>query len=419
MFIFSDNKKLNVHDDSDDGISVISESELLKNSSANSDNEEKLVDLPKLTLHPELRQSLLERTVDTEDEIKYEPITPPSTPHNNLSKSFPQKKLNFFHFNFILVSLRQRNQSIDLETPSLPCTSHFSWIAFALIGVSMAFLLGNFLDLKDSIEAIGTQFEQRILNLEVQNDLLRSQISRLKAQQSTVDQEEIDEDPIMLDLTTVPSFESPEDIIVPPPTKKVWLGDGEEEHFVKILDKKFALPDYCFYENEDDLFNEYNSKVCDEKQRKLDRKLSSRDDKKYKSNFKESTPENFVEESANVEPIQDENKELRGAEGSGGRPKKFKKFKESKNYKEGKKYKDSIKDLNIEEKSEILEEQPLIKNEFNTEKFDKREKLGQQDDRFKKSQDQKQYLEKEDKKSNKKFKKNEDKENQQNYKNSR
>lgn len=85
MFIYSDNKKLSVHDDSDDGISVISESELLKNSSANSDTEDKLVDLPKLILHPDLRQSL-DGSLDTEDEQRFEPMTPPSTPHDSLSK---------------------------------------------------------------------------------------------------------------------------------------------------------------------------------------------------------------------------------------------------------------------------------------------------------------------------------------------
>lgn len=231
----------------------------------------------------------------------------------------------------------------------------------------MAFLLGNFLDLKDSIEAIGSQFEQRILNLEVQNDLLRSQIMRLKVQQNPVDQEEVnevfsnDEEPIMLDLPTLPTFENFEEKIVPPPTKKVWLGNGEEDHYVQILDKKFALPDYCFYDNEDDIFNEYNAKVCDEKQKKLDRKLSSQEDKKdekYKSNFKDLTPD---EESDNLEPIQDQK---RGAEGSGGRPKKFKKFKESKNYREGKKYKDSKKDLNSEDNTEDFEENPK-KEDYN------------------------------------------------------
>ena len=65
-----------MEDESDDGISVISESELHKNS----DNEEKLVDLPKFILNEDLRKNVLMKTLHDDGEVTFEPLTPPDTP---------------------------------------------------------------------------------------------------------------------------------------------------------------------------------------------------------------------------------------------------------------------------------------------------------------------------------------------------
>lgn len=60
--------------------------------------------------------------------------------------------------------------------------------------------------------------------------------------------------------------------VAPPKTKTVWLGN-EEEDKVKILDKKQILPEYCYFNSdEDDLFYEYNMELCENKLKKLEAK---------------------------------------------------------------------------------------------------------------------------------------------------
>lgn len=231
LFIFR--QEINASEESD-GISVISEGEMYKTTLSGNESEN---ELDKAT------------EAQTEDE-SYRPITPPLTPltiRADAMKEFEQETFSEAH----------------------PTTNIFSskplmaGIAFVLL---FSVLYSNFRSLKSELQSIYSRVE----TLEQENQILKTTLDELvKSIRSTEHFAIADE--IIYPATV--SADDTEERRKPPKTKSVWLGN-EVEDKVKILDKKQqgSLPDYCYFTDENDLFYEYNTEICESKRRKLEAK---------------------------------------------------------------------------------------------------------------------------------------------------
>jgi hypothetical protein len=227
IFIF---RSETVSSESDDGISVISESELCKTLSEN-----------------EVEKCEEETATEAMEDPEFQmPPTPPATPILKVEKE----------------------QFKEYETSPAFRTIRDISIVFncGLVIVLICYIFYSFFGRMH--REINSNI-QRITNLEEENRMLKIQLDQLTNIVNPV--EAVTEDQL--------EFLDKEEPRAPPPTKTVWLG-SETEHKVEILDKKYELPDYCYQTQEEDLFYEYNQAICEEKRRKLEKSKSAKQKKK-------------------------------------------------------------------------------------------------------------------------------------------
>lgn len=229
---------------SDDGISVISESEVFKTTASNndSDNEEKTV-----------------KAEDTESDLEsYRPLTPPMTPDIQAG------------------ALKGRDGEIGrgeiVQEPENGNKTLFIGVALCVVA---SILYSHISGLNSSIHAINLKLSQ----LEYENQLLKTSLDKIVASCLGPEASEVF-DPLILDNPAANILEAESRPSPKPKTKTVWLG-SEKEDKVEILDKKHnsLLPAYCYFTDENDLFYEYNVEICEAKRRKLEAKNARRDKK--------------------------------------------------------------------------------------------------------------------------------------------
>jgi hypothetical protein len=261
-----------------DGISVISESEMCKNNSNNSDGE---VEKPNLRL-PEPEDDEEQEDGDNEESDEFE---------DNSEETTIQKSDDFCADDSepMITALKKYQENVVKEIDTIRDSSKQQQHAFPknnqgfmlLIGVSLiiAILYTNVTSLKNELAKTASIYEQRIARLEQENQLLKSQLDdlmwRLKKSDSLspVQREETPQESSNDKIKYRAYMNDQEPKVREPATKKVWLG-GEKEEVVKILDKKYnSLPNYCYHTDEDDLFYEYNKENCERKKQKLDERI--------------------------------------------------------------------------------------------------------------------------------------------------
>lgn len=263
-----------------DGISVISESEMKLHT--NSDGEQ-----------PHIPEEIEEEDENTEthDEIKNNEeldenlLTPPSTPNEFNEQEEEEDQMHETALKkYENVALKEADSS-----ESTASTCHKSNHAvLLLIGMSLiiAVLYTNVSSLKNELSRTVSIYEQRIVRLEQENQILRTQLDELMRKLHK------DEGSLVGNKVTYTKDKSApptpqkiqrqaaveEEIYQKPPaTKDVWLG-GEKEEVVKVLDKKYnSLPDYCYFTDENDLFYEYNMENCEKKKQKMEERIKKRE----------------------------------------------------------------------------------------------------------------------------------------------
>lgn len=158
-----------------------------------------------------------------------------------------------------------------------------------------AILVGNSRIYTDKIDEYNFQHEQRISELELENNILKNEMNKLKhlytrteldeqVQQADSDWAKVLEEKLAEEQAQAePEPETPteEPLVfrkVPPQDedivhKVVWSGDDGQP--MLIADKDYVLPDFCFNKDavQDALFSEYSGKYCDIKRRKVEAKL--------------------------------------------------------------------------------------------------------------------------------------------------
>lgn len=241
---------------------MISESEMLKNNYSNNDNVARSIIEE---FQEEGSSEEVEEAKEEEEEVKkVEFLTPPATPSDEIEKKCEE------------VTSKELAE-INNENPVNTAKDQHSHGAVLLIsmGLIIALLYTNISSLKKEFARTSSMYEQRIANLEIENQQLKAQLDGLIMQLRSNEE-------IMMPLNT----EKVDDILLEekfierqeeanrkPITKDVWLG-GEKEDVVKILDKKYnSLPDYCYFTDESDLFYEYNKETCERKKKKLDERV--------------------------------------------------------------------------------------------------------------------------------------------------
>ena len=222
-----------------------------------------------------------------EDQSKYEPITPPQTPHENKSTSTEKKSKTI------------EKQQLEVNNQAIQTTSFQSFtlkkrtnidsyrilMILTLTGIIVA-TIGIVVNVKVDVHNSNTIYEHRIANLLLENQLLRVklEISELKSipkQQISIIIDETYQEPSQKSLHESPQIHdetlfSPlvEEVEEEKPTiitKKVY--SGEEDKIIEILDSRYLLPAYCYFTQEDDLFHDYNVQKCEIKKKKLAKKL--------------------------------------------------------------------------------------------------------------------------------------------------
>lgn len=202
----------------------------------------------------------LDKAIEAQEEDdSYDPMTPPLTPLTitaDTIKEYDQEAFN-----------EARPPTCILSSKPLVAS-----IAAVLI---IAFLYSNFRSLKSDLQSI----QSRVEALEQENQILKTALDELEKKMrdpfSTAEE---------IVFSAAFNDEEVEERRNPPKTKRVWLGN-EVEDMVQILDKN-SLPDYCYFTDENDLFYEYNTEICEGKRRKLEAK-KSRDNKDSKGKRKE------------------------------------------------------------------------------------------------------------------------------------
>ncbi|CAG9808846.1 unnamed protein product [Chironomus riparius] len=254
-----------------DGISIISESEMNKEHTA-SDTE-----IERGQIAEEIDQ---EANFEAQDEAKNNQdnedpnlLTPPSTPYEITEE---EQELPFNAL---------EKYEVKEETPDTATCHKNSHGVLLLIGMSLiiAVLYTNVTSLKNELAKTVSVYEQRILRLEEENQVLRTRLDELmtKLEQSSPYTTIVDALPVS---RIIQDYQTEQETTRRPPvTKDVWLG-GEREEVVKVLDKKYnSLPDYCYFTDEDDLFYEYNLENCEKKKQKMEERLKKLHDKQDKS----------------------------------------------------------------------------------------------------------------------------------------
>lgn len=190
----------------------------------------------------------------------------------------------------------------------------------------VAILVGNSRTFNNRVDEYKFQHEQRISELELENNILKNEMNKLKhlytrteldeqVQQADVEWEKVLEEKLAEEEqvqeqaqeaepepTAEPESPTEEPLVfrkVPPQDEDikrrvVWSGDDGQP--MLIADKDYVLPDFCFNKNavQDDLFSEYSSKYCDIKKRKVEAKLrkaefARKNHKRYKEPRKDYT----------------------------------------------------------------------------------------------------------------------------------
>ncbi|XP_049548650.1 trichohyalin-like [Anopheles darlingi] len=268
-------------DESSDGISVISESDIVSG--------DKIVDQeddPTPTLH---------FTENLNLSSTYEPLTPPYTP---TSASTSPKE---FKENALQVQKTGDENALEriqsVVPRSLEPVSNVKWIVFSVLATAMAaVILGNSMRLKGRVDEINFEHEKRISELELENNILKQEMNKLRhmytrseldeqVQRAEFEWQERLRNSEPADLASEDAAPQPEvrpqsePIRKVPPQdtgvkrKVVWSGDEEEP--MLIVDKDFVLPAFCYNQDravQDDLFFEYSAKYCDVKKRKIEAK---------------------------------------------------------------------------------------------------------------------------------------------------
>ncbi|XP_055639292.1 titin homolog isoform X2 [Toxorhynchites rutilus septentrionalis] len=172
----------------------------------------------------------------------------------------------------------------------------YAGVTFSIILTAIiAILVGNMRVLHNRMTENDVQHTQQILELSIENEMLRAELNNYLRVYSRGDLEDqvnqanlnfketlakIEED-AQAELEAHPDLDpskSPPVRIVQPeedfvPRKVVWSGDEEEP--MLIIDKEFVLPHFCRDKTalKDGMYNEYASKYCDISRRKIDAKL--------------------------------------------------------------------------------------------------------------------------------------------------
>ncbi|XP_052869020.1 ABC transporter F family member 4-like [Anopheles cruzii] len=263
-------------DESSDGISVISESD-----AASCEKLHDVDDVLAPTVH-------FQQKIDLTTPPEYEPLTPPYTPD---AVRAPRDEL---YDNTLQVQQAVADQSLETIRSVVPATSPVSgasWVIFSVLATGMAaILLGNSMRLNSRVNEINFEHEKRISELELENNILKQEMSKLRHlyTRSELDEQvqqaefewmtksaESDAEP---EPEPVPAVPSQPVRIVPPQDagikrKVVWSGDEEEP--MLIVDKDYVLPAFCYNQDravQDDLFFAYSAKYCDVKKRKVEAK---------------------------------------------------------------------------------------------------------------------------------------------------
>uniref|UniRef100_A0A2M3Z070 Putative transcription termination factor rho n=1 Tax=Anopheles braziliensis TaxID=58242 RepID=A0A2M3Z070_9DIPT len=267
-------------DESSDGISVISESDITSG--------DKIVDQEEdgaPTLH--FTETLNLRST-------YEPLTPPYTPTSasTAHEEFKEKSLQ--------VQQTGDDNALEPVQSVVPLShepvSNVKWIVFSVLATAMAaVILGNSMRVNGRVDEINFEHEKRISELELENNILKQEMNKLRHMYT---RSELDEQVQRAEFEwqerlrnseqddhapedAAPQSEVPESEPirkVPPQDtgvkrKVVWSGDEEEP--MLIVDKDYVLPAFCYNQDravQDDLFFEYSAKYCDVKKRKIEAK---------------------------------------------------------------------------------------------------------------------------------------------------
>ncbi|CAO1441689.1 unnamed protein product [Diamesa serratosioi] len=255
-----------------DGISVISDNDVFKISDVEDIMQpDKL--FTKLHINKFAMKNLLNDVLE-KDQLKYVPITPPQTPYENKSTT-PEKEPKAIEKKLLKVN----NQAIQTASSSLTNPSSVDsfriFMILTLAGILVA-TIGIIANVKVDVQTTNANYEHRITNLLLENQLLRVkleilELQNIQKQQQTVP---IEEEPLKVVDETL--FHSPivEEVKEEKPiivTKKVY--SGEEDKIIEILDSRYLLPPYCYFTQEDDLFYDFNVKSCENKKKKLAKKL--------------------------------------------------------------------------------------------------------------------------------------------------
>lgn len=285
-------------DESSDGISIISESDA--------------VSCEKLTVTEDPNDDHVEGTIHFTQKINlnvpdYEPLTPPYTPDNELKTVTTALQVQRTQVEPI-----QEPQSLTAYCQSVPV--HYSrWIIFGVVATAMAaIILGNTMRLQNRVDEINFEHEERISELELENNILKKEMSKLlhlytrsqldeqvqraefewmeklrqKGEALAESEEKVEAS--ILDDVVESVAETSEQVVrkVPPQDagvkrKVVWSGDEEEP--MLIADKDYVLPAFCYNQDravQDDLFFEYSAKYCDVRKRKIEAKQRKSEQKR-------------------------------------------------------------------------------------------------------------------------------------------
>lgn len=249
-----------------DGISVISESEMYKNHSNHSDDNDETVEKP-----------LVEEQEDVEEE-SLDLLTPPVTP-NNCNEECEEEQVQLIKYDNDKTS-KEIHQEILPSASRVEATNSHGAVLLIVMTLIIAILYTNISSLKKEFATTSSIYEQRIARLEEENQVLKTQLNELIRQLKVSVNERSNKDEIFIPLEAARIVDEKlfkEDVTQEktqkPITKDVWMG-GEKEDVIKILDKKYnSLPDYCYFTDESDLFYEYNKENCERKKRKLERRV--------------------------------------------------------------------------------------------------------------------------------------------------
>ncbi|XP_035779330.1 uncharacterized protein LOC118459748 [Anopheles albimanus] len=295
-------------DESSDGISVISESDIASG--------DKIVDqeddvTPTLHFTEKLNLS-----------STYEPLTPPYTPTSASSEHEELKE------NSLQVQKTDDESALERVQSVVPLShepvSNVKWIVFSVLATAMAaIILGNSMRVNSRVDEINFEHEKRISELELENNILKQEMNKLRhmytrseldeqvqraefAWQERLRNSEPDD---LASEDAVPQAEVPESEPmrkVPPQDtgvkrKVVWSGDEEEP--MLIVDKDYVLPAFCYNQDravQDDLFFEYSAKYCDVKKRKIEAKQKKAEFKEKQQPAKQDNYNKYI----NIKPNQ-------------------------------------------------------------------------------------------------------------------